>query len=53
MTLSLLFYVLMVLWLFFGVWGNWPNLRAGAPNLLLFVLILLLGIRVFGPPIQG
>jgi hypothetical protein len=54
MTISLLFWVLMVLWLVFGFWQNWGS---GFPvigsNLLLWVLIALLGWKTFGPLIQG
>lgn len=56
MTLSLLFWLLMLLWAVFGLW--WPNratpLAAFLPgNLLLFVLIAMLGWKVFGPAIRG
>lgn len=53
MSLGLCFWILMLLWLVLGVWSTWPNLRAGAPNLLLFILLLLLGWKSFGAPIQG
>ena len=43
----------MLLWLVLGLWSTWPNVRAGAPNLILFVLIGLLGWRVFGAAIHG
>jgi hypothetical protein len=57
MHLGEIFWVLMILWLIFGfawnsnqamfgswgLWGNW---------LLLFVLFLILGWKVFGPVVQ-
>jgi len=57
MTIGLVFWILMLLWLVLGIYWNWP---AGAPNwpiaggnLLLFILLLLLGWHSFGPPIHG
>jgi len=57
MPLGLIFWVIMLLWLIFGVavnrgvlsgvyvgWGN---------SILLFILFALLGWRVFGAAIQG
>lgn len=52
MTFALAFWILMLLWLVFGpAWqtGNWPHIGA---SLLLFLLILLLGWRVFGQPLH-
>lgn len=56
MPFGLVFWILMLLWLFF----SWPNntLIPGGygpwgGSLLLFVLLLLLGWREFGPPIHG
>lgn len=47
----------MLLWLVFGFWGNWPagenkNFRPLGGTLLLFILLVLLGWRAFGPPIH-
>lgn len=59
MTRGTIFWVLMLLWLIFGCVFFWPR-GAGfgsyAPlgsNLLLFVLLGLLGWKVFGPAIKG
>lgn len=62
MTISFLFWLLMLLWLLFGAWNYWPRPGGPAPspavywpagsNLMLFVLLFLLGWRVFGFPIQ-
>lgn len=58
MSLMLIFWVLMLLWLIFGLWQNWPG--AAAPPwgplgsaILLFVLFLVLGWAVFGAPVKG
>ncbi len=53
MTFSLLYWIIMLVWFLFGVWSTWPNYRAGAPNLILFILLILLGWRVFGPPVHS
>jgi hypothetical protein len=62
MTIGFLFWLLMILWLIFGLWCSWPAAAPdGSPraywplggNLLLFILLFLLGWRVFGFVIQG
>lgn len=53
MTLSIAFWVLMFIWLLFGVWRSWPNVQTGGGDLILFVLLVLLGWRTFGAPIKG
>jgi hypothetical protein len=63
MTIGFLFWLLMVLWLVFGVWARWPVVPAqpgGVPpfvfiggTLLEFLLFFLLGWKVFGFVIQG
>jgi hypothetical protein len=57
MPMGILFWVLMVLWLIFGLWRGSDDLKSGrygptGGNLLLFVLLGLLGWRAFGPPLQ-
>ncbi|HKI32095.1 MAG TPA: hypothetical protein VKA46_09515 [Gemmataceae bacterium] len=59
MQKGLLFWILMLFWLVVGVWGFWPR-SEGVLNygplgwgLVLFLLIGLLGWKVFGPPLQG
>ena len=56
MTLGLAYWVLMLIWLVFGllvhygmVAGQWA---IGGDVLLLFVLFTLLGWQVFGPPLH-
>jgi hypothetical protein len=58
MAFGLAFWILMLLWLVFGLWQNWPGIAQGqyAPiggSLLLFVLLLLLGWSVYGAPLHG
>lgn len=58
MSIGLVFWILMLIWLVFGSYGTWQAQGAnGWPvlggNLLLFVLLLLLGWHDFGPPIKG
>lgn len=55
MSLGLAFYVLMLIWLVFGLWQNWPTPQPKlvAGNVMLFILLLLLGWAVFGAPIHS
>jgi hypothetical protein len=55
MTLGLAYWILMLLWLAFGVWTSWPakDLKASGGDGLLFILLVLLGWKVFGAPIQS
>lgn len=58
MTIGFLFWLLMILWLVFGFYVNRADFQGGkygvlGGNLLLFVLLFLLGWRVFGFVIQG
>lgn len=60
MSIGLIFWILMLLWLVFGLWQAWPG---GVPQgagwyplgstVLLFLLFLLLGWAAFGPPVHG
>lgn len=55
MSLLLIFWVLMLLWLVFGLW-DWynPDPRwARGHNVFLFILFLVLGWAVFGAPVHG
>jgi hypothetical protein len=57
MSLGLAFWILMLIWLVFGLYFGYstgafsPYLIGG--NLMLFVLLLLLGWQTFGPPLRG
>ena len=57
MPLGLIFWIIMLLWLVLGVLAN-RNILTGpyigwSNSILLFVLLLLLGWKVFGPAISG
>jgi hypothetical protein len=60
MTIGLLFWILMLIWLIFGFvvnWG-WPNTVPATygiwgHSLLLFILLGLLGWQAFGAPVHG
>jgi len=57
MTLGLVFWILMLIWFVFGIltyYGRVPGTYGPLGNtVLLFVLFLLLGWKVFGAPIHG
>jgi hypothetical protein len=57
MSTTLLFWVLMLFWLVFGLWSNWPlsggNAKTSGGNLLLFILLAILGWKVFGAAIHS
>jgi uncharacterized membrane protein YedE/YeeE len=57
MTLAVLFWVLMIIWLVFGLWtGYTPGqpypVRSWGGNLLIFVLLAILGYAAFGGPVK-
>lgn len=52
MSFALAFWLVMLLYIVLGGWQHGMNWRAQAPNLLLFLLLLLLGWKVFGPPLH-
>jgi hypothetical protein len=54
MDIGLAFWILMLIWLVFGFFGD--RLGPWAPwggTLLLFILLLLLGWHDFGAPLRG
>jgi hypothetical protein len=59
MPISLLFWILMILWFIFGVMGSWPGRQWVGPygplgnTIFLFVLFLILGWKAFGEPLHG
>lgn len=59
MKVGVLFWILMLVWLLFGVWAYWPaagSVVAVGPvggSFLLFVLVGILGWKVFGAPLQA
>ena len=55
MSLALAFWILMLVWLVFFLWSSLaerPNFKASGGSLLLFILLLLLGWKTFGPPLH-
>jgi len=53
MTLGLLFWICMLLWLVIGVWIDYPSgPRLLGRGVLLFILLLVLGWHSFGAPIH-
>jgi hypothetical protein len=57
MSIGLAFWILMLIWFVFalawhfgGVPGTWGPFGS---SILLFILFLLLGWKVFGPPLTG
>jgi len=57
MTRGTIFWLLMILWLLFGIWAFWPsggggNFRPLGFNALLFVLLALLGWQTYGPAVK-
>lgn len=56
MTLGLAYWVLMLIWLVFGIVTSFGLLERnwGVPGniILLFILFVLLGWQVFGPPLH-
>ena len=58
MSTGLLFWVLMLLWLVFGLWADWPGAGANPVKplgrvIFLWVLLALLGWHVFGPALHS
>jgi len=56
MSLGLIYWLCMLIWLVFGLWTNWPvsaaNARPIGGTVLLFILLLVIGWAVFGSPIK-
>jgi hypothetical protein len=58
MTLGLLFWILMIIWLVFDLWSGYvPNqpypVRAFGRSFLVLILFIILGWAVFGPPVSS
>lgn len=54
MSFGLIFWIIMLLWLIYGLW-DWRvpgSLPPWGNTLWLFILFLLLGWRVFGAPVH-
>lgn len=56
MSFALLYWILMLLWFVFGLWSSWPlagqNFHPLGSTLLLFILLLILGWKLFGSPLH-
>jgi hypothetical protein len=56
-SIGLLFWLLMIIWLIFGIWTEWPiasnTYHPIGRHILLWILLFLLGWQVFGWPISG
>ena len=57
MTLAILFWVLMIVWLAFGLWADYETgkpypFRSGARSFLVFILLFILGWATFGAPVH-
>lgn len=52
MALSLIFWIIMLLWLLFSYVPGLSDRFGWGGNLLLFILFLILGWAVFGAPIR-
>lgn len=57
MTIGFIFWLIMLLSFVFNAYWNWPKEPNGygvfGGSFLLFILLFLLGWKVFGFPIQG
>lgn len=58
MSFALVYWILMLIWLVFGFWaGRAPgapvSYRAWGGNVLLFILLIILGWKAFGPPVHS
>lgn len=52
MAAGVLFWMIMILWLIFGIWRTWPDHYLVGGNILLWVLLALLGWHDFGPMLK-
>ena len=53
MSFALCYWILMLIWLVTGLWSvDWKNLKQSSGSLVLFILLLLLGWKVFGAPLH-
>lgn len=52
MSIGLLFWILILLWLILGIMRAGNDWKAHIPNTILFILLVLLGWMVFGPALH-
>jgi len=56
LSIGVVFWILMIIWLVFGFWIYWPINANGRPfggHLFIWFMLFLLGWAVFGFPISG
>ena len=51
MTLGIAYWVIMLVWLVLGLWHTGVAWLTG-PNVVLFLLLVILGVQVFGSPLH-
>ncbi len=57
MPIGILYWMILIIWFLFGLYWNGDDIRAGkwgmmGGNLVLFILLALIGWRLFGPVLQ-
>lgn len=52
MSAGIWFWIIFVISIIFGFWSVWPFERKSGIYLVVYILIGLLGWRVFGPVVQ-
>ncbi len=53
MSRGLLFWIIMLLVLIGALWFSYPNYGLMGMSAVVWILLALLGWKVFGPPIRG
>lgn len=56
MSLALLYWIILLVAAIFSTWSSWPaagNYRPFGSTLFLFVLLVIIGWKIFGPPIHS
>lgn len=54
MSFALCYWILMLIWFVFGLWSQWPaQPKQVGGTVLMFILLVLLGWKTFGPPIHS
>ncbi len=54
MSLSLVYWVLMLIWLVFSAWSGWAGgIKASGGSIVPFLLLLVIGWKVFGAPVHS
>lgn len=54
MSFALCYWIMMLIWLVFGFWANgFANPKIFGGTLMLFLLLVLIGWKVFGAPLHS